>query len=189
MENKAPKQGKWYMTIIGGLIGLILGLILPSLSIILFDQLYYVCLMFAPILACLFIKLLGGCKNIYSLLYALLISLIVTVISGLMLEANSLVQYFALPKYEHFRLTALMIAEFGTYGPNVWTTLTSDIFDLIILIGYLTIGILFSWEFIFRPTSKKSEEKEDLPSETEENNEEFEYVYEDELEADDEIIE
>lgn len=190
MENKAPKQGKWYMTLIGGLIGLILGFIPSAASILIFNELYFVCLMFTPILACLFIKFLGGNKNIYALLYAIVLSLIGTAIAGFMLEANVLIQIYTLPKQEIIRLTALMIAEIGTYGADVWSTLTADVFNIIILIGYLVIGILFSWEFILRPKAKKAEEAEASDtSKNEEEKEEFEYVYEDELESDDEVVE
>lgn len=191
MEAKTAKSGKWYMTILGGLIGLILGLILPCLSIIFFHQLYFVCLMFTPILACLFIKLLRGNKNIYAMLYVILMSLICTLISGFILEADVLIQVYALPKHEIIRLTFLMIAEFGTYFADVWQTIAGDIFNVIIIIAYIAIGVIISWEFIFKSIKKKAEviESSEVSDEAPASEDEFEYVYEDELEPDDEIIE
>lgn len=182
METKSPKQGKWYMTLLGGIIGLILGLIFPIASILIFNQLYYICLMFIPVIICLFIKLLLGCKNVYSIIYATLLSLIGTVIAGFMLEADIYIQMYSMPKYELIRLTALMIADIGTYGANVWPTLIGDIFNVIIILAYLAIGLLFSWEFIFKPIKKN------VAAESS-NDEEYEYVYEDELESDDEVVE
>lgn len=185
METKAPKKGTWYMTLLGGIIGLILGLIPVAASILIFNQLYFICLVFIPVLACLFIRLLGGYKNIYSILYATLLSLIGTAIAGAMLEADALIQIYALPKHELIRLSALMLAEISTYGADIWTTLTANIFNVIILIGYIVIGLLFSWEFIFRPNKKNTKVEASVEST---DTEEFEYVYEDELEAGDEIV-
>ncbi len=189
--NTVIKTGKWYMTLIGGLLGLILGLILPCLSVVFFHQLYFVCLMFTPILGCLFIKLLHGNKNIYALLYVILLSLICTIISGYMLEADIIIQMYSLPKYEIARLTYAMILDFGTYFPNVWKTIASDIFNIIIIVAYIAIGVIASWEFIFKSIKNKAEvtESSETSEETKNTEEEFEYVYEDELGADDEIVE
>lgn len=191
MAKASSKQGKWYMTLLGGIIGLILGFIPSALSVLIFNQLYFICLMFTPILACLFISLLGGCKNIYALLYSIFLSFVGTLVAGFMLEADVVMQMYDLPKHELIRLTAIMIANLTTYLPEVWTTLTADVFNIIILLGYITIGVIFSWDFIFKPKAKVSSVTEinESISEDNENSSEFEYVYEDELEPDDEIME
>lgn len=193
MKSKSSKPGKWYMTLLGGLIGLILGLIPSAASILIFNELYFIFLMFTPVLACLFIKLLGGNKNIYAILYSVLISLSGTFVAGFMLEADVVMQMYDIPKYELIRLTALMIADITNYGPQVWATITADIFNILILLGYIAIGILFSWEFIFSSRNYKltDAEGEDSSSNSgnDESSTEFEYVYEDELEPDDEILE
>jgi len=181
------------MTIIGGIIGLILGLIPSAASILIFNELYFICLMFTPILACLFMKLLGGHKNAWALVYSVVLSIISAALAGFMLQADVLIQWYELPKYEIIRLSALMIAEIQTYGPEVLATFTNNIFNIIILIGYITIGVLFSWSFIF--TSAKKKEAEETIKEKAEASEgieeeyEYEYVYEDELEEGDETVE
>lgn len=191
-ESKATKEGKWYMTVIGGLIGLILGVIPIAACILLFDQLYFICLMFTPVLACLFIRILKGSRNVKSIIYAAVLSVAATLIAGFMLEAGSLVSLYELPWYEILRLTFIMIGSMTEYFRDVWSDLTGDIFNVVFIISYLAIGLMFSWEFIFKTNTKKAvaatnegSVSELNDSDSSDDDGEYEYVYEDELEADD----
>ncbi|MBQ6540824.1 MAG: hypothetical protein IJL71_07350 [Oscillospiraceae bacterium] len=185
-------EGKWYRTLLGGLLGLLMGLIPSALSVLLFGRLYYFCYIFIPIIICLFIRLFRGNRGRLSLLFAGILSLIGIYFTGFFIMAANLVSAYELPNHEVFRLTFLMMKEFSAYGSEALKTLAGDVFKVIFILAYLAVGLLFSREFILKcekPAGKASGLSGRSKKEVGESEDgEYEYVYEDELLPDDEVI-
>jgi hypothetical protein len=188
-KNTAKKAEKWYMTLLGGIIGMLLGLIPSAVCILIFNKLYFVFLIFIPVLVCLFIRIFHGKRGVFTVITAIVLSLIGVYLTGFLIAAGDLVSYYGLPAFEVFRLSFLMLGELNVYGVQVWHDLTHDIFNVIFILSYLAVGMLFSWEFILRSAEAKGGKSDTQPpkdsGESDDDEYEYEYVYEDELEPDD----
>lgn len=179
-------NNRWYLTLLGGIIGMLLGLIPSAVCILIFNKLYFIFLIFLPILICLFIRIFRGRRNLISIITGAILSLIGVYLTGFLIASGDLINSYGLPSFELLRLPILMIGEFSNYGVSVWHDLTDDIFNVIFILAYLAVGLMFSWEFILKPApSEKTDTapSDSSPADSEEY--EYEYVYEDELEPDD----
>ena len=167
------------LTIIGGLVGLIVSLIPITVSRLALHKLYYVVLILIPVCICLFIRIFRGNRSISALIYATALSLVGVYLASAVIMAANLIDENSLPAGRLFQLFGILTLNVNTYGGELLTSIFSDVFNVIFILAYLAVGIMFSWEFIFKSAKKPAADNED----------EYELVYEDELEPDDEVVE
>lgn len=167
------------LTIIGGLVGLIASLIPITVSRLAFHKLYYVFLILIPVCICLFIRVFRGNRSISALIYAAVLSLVGVYLASAVVMAASIIEENSLPAGRIFQLFGILTLNVNAYGGELLTSIFNDVFNVIFILAYLAVGIMFSWEFILKSAKKSAAHTE----------EEYELVYEDELEPDDEVIE
>ena len=152
------------------------GLVLALISVLIFGRLYYIFLTFLPISVCLFARLCGGRSSRLTLVYALLLSVVGVYLTSAAVIAADAVRTNSLPSHVFFQLWGIVLFNVPKYGGEVLGSIFGDVFDVLFIAAYLAIGILISWELIIKTAAAKPEEDE------------YELVYEDELEPGDEVI-
>lgn len=167
------------LTIIGGLVGLIVSLIPITVSRLALHKLYYVFLILIPVCICLFIRVFRGNRNLSALIYTAALSLVGVYLTSAVIMAANLIEENSLPAGRLFQLFGILTLNVSAYGGELLTSIFSDVFNVIFIVAYLAVGIMFSWEFIFKSPKKPAADNED----------EYELVYEDELEPDDVVVE